>query len=298
MPSAPLPDSNGPAAASPAYDNWRDIITADVRETYRKDGVVLLRQALHPEWLRLIEMGIRRRLATPDTALFYKGEAGEFKETIRNFDVIPEIQRLLYDSPIADMMSMLFGCEKIYYYSDEFFIKEGYSRRTPWHQDIPYFPLEGEQIASMWLSVDPLKREECLESIPGSHRATRYDGFTPGDESHDPTKGYYGRDLPQLPDIEAEREKWNIVAWDMQPGDVILLHPGVLHGGGPMSEGGRRRTITIRCYGEDIVYAERPPSRPTAPMTPGLSLRLKPGDPLRHPWYPRLRPLPAHQIVT
>jgi ectoine hydroxylase-related dioxygenase (phytanoyl-CoA dioxygenase family) len=285
------------ASTAPPYADWRAIITPEVRRQYKEDGVVLLRQALHPEWLTLIELGMRRRLANPDAATFYKGQEGSFKETVRNFDVTPEIQRLLYDSPIADMMSMLLGSENIYYYSDEFFIKEGFSKPTPWHQDMPYWPLEGEQIASMWLSLDPLSREECLESIPGSHRLTRYDGFSPGDEGVDPTKGYYGQDLPRLPDIEAERDKWNIVAWDMQPGDVILLHPGVLHGGGPMAEGGRRRTITIRCYGDDIVYAERPPSRPTVPMTPGLSQKLKPGDPLRHPWYPQLRPLPAHQIV-
>jgi hypothetical protein len=48
-------------------------------------------------------------------------------------------------------------------------------------------------------------------------------------------------------------------------------------------------------FGEDVVFDERPKTRPTAPRTPGLELLLKPGDPLRHPYYPRLRPLPANQ---
>ena len=84
-------------------------------------------------------------------------------------------------------------------------------------------------------------------------------------------------------------------AWDIEPGDVIVAHPSVLHGGGPTGPAGRRRALTVRCYGDDIVYAERPPTRPTVPLTPGLSLSLAPGDPLRSPWYPRLRPVPEHQ---
>jgi hypothetical protein len=45
-------------------------------------------------------------------------------------------------------------------------------------------------------------------------------------------------------------------------------------------------------YGDDIVFALRPSTKPTQPRTPGLSLQLKPGDPLRSSWYPQLRPVP------
>ena len=63
---------------------------------------------------------------------------------------------------------------------------------------------------------------------------------------------------------------------------------------------GLRDRVTLRTdggmrTGEDIVYARRPSSRPTVPLTPGLSQLLKPGDPLRSPWYPQLRPVPEHQ---
>ena len=143
----------------------------------------------------------------------------------------------MYDSPIADMIAVLVDSKEIWLYSDEFFIKGGGSNRTPWHQDLPYWPLEGEKIASMWISLDPLPKEGCLEYIPGSHRQTRYDGFNPRRVSEDPTLPFYGEDLPPLPDIEADRDRWNIVSWPIEPGDVILAHPGVLHGGGPTAPG-------------------------------------------------------------
>ncbi len=273
------------------------LITDEMKEQYKKDGVVFLKQALHPEWLMLIEQGLARIMSNSAQAKFkfYEDRPDQFLETVRNMEVTPEIATLIYHSPIADMIGALIGSENVWYYSDEFFIKDaGGAGRTPWHQDMPYFPIEGEQVASIWISLDPLRKEECLEMIPGSHRQTRYDGFDPTAVKEDPKKPYYGEDLPPLPDIEAERNKWNIVSFDIKPGDAIFLHPAVLHGGGPTGANGRRRALTIRLYGDDIVFGERPSSKPYAPYTPGLSQLLKPGAPLRGPWYPRLRPLPQH----
>ena len=274
------------------------LITPEVRQAYDRDGVVLLPGALHPEWLLLIELGLQRVMANAGQQkhLFFEGHEGEFVETIRNTEVTPELQRLVYDSPVADVIGSLIGSENIWLYSDEFFVKEGGDcERTPWHQDTPYWPVDGNQIASMWISLDPLAKDECLEYVAGSHQGTIFDGFSPSKVLEDPTAPHYGQDLPPLPDIEANRSDFNIVSWDITPGDVIVAHPSVLHGGGPTGPTGKRRAITIRCYGDDIVYAERPPTRPTVPLTPGLSLSLKPGDPLRSPWYPRLRPVPEDQ---
>jgi ectoine hydroxylase-related dioxygenase (phytanoyl-CoA dioxygenase family) len=275
------------------------LITPEVVEAYRRDGVVFLPQALDPQWLLLVELGLQRVLGNGGQTKhrFFDDMPGEFLETVRNFEVTPEVQRLMYDSPIADMVAALVESQEIWLYSDEFFIKGPSSRRTPWHQDLPYWPLAGDQIASMWITLDLLSKEECLEFVPGSHRRTIYDGFNPRLVGQDPTLPFYGEDFPPLPDIEAERDRWEIWSWAITPGDVVLVHPGVLHGGGPTSDATQRRTLTVRCYGDDIVYAERPPSRPTVPLTPGLSLALKPGDPLRHPWYPQLRPKPASQRI-
>ena len=279
-------------------DNPISLITPEVIEAYDRDGVVYLPQALNWEWLMLIDFGIQRILnsSSPYIQTFFKDLPGEFVDCVRHFDVTPEFQRLLYDSPIADMIAKLIGSEDIWLLFDHVFVKEGGPcRRTPWHQDMPYWPIAGEQVASMWITLDPIPADECLEFIRGSHRQTMYDGFSPADAAEDPTIGFYGKDLPRLPDIEAERDKWDIVSFDITPGDVVLLHPNVLHGGGHTTEGHKRRTLSARLYGEDITFATRPDSRPTVPLTPGLSHHLKPGDPLRSPYYPRLRPLPESQ---
>ena len=88
-----------------------DLITRDMVDQYQQDGVIFIKQALHPDWLMLLEMGLQRVMANAlqQKHLFYAGEDREFIETVRNFDITPEVQRLMYDSPIADMIGKLIG---------------------------------------------------------------------------------------------------------------------------------------------------------------------------------------------
>lgn len=280
---------------------WRSRFTPELCEQYWTDGVVFMPQLLEQPWLDLIGLGVDRIVAgSGRRSRFFAGEPGEFIDTTRNFDLTPEFQRLLYDSPMADMMSLVLGSDRVWLLFDHVFVKDGgadrnATRRTPWHQDLPYWPVAGTQLVSMWITLDPIPKDECLEFVRGSHLGTMYDGFDPRRAGEDPTLPFYGEGFPRLPDIDATRDEWDIVSWDITPGDVILLHPAVLHGGGHTSQGSRRRTLSARFFGEDVVYAERPKTKPTAPYTPGLELVLKPGDPLRHPYYPRLRPLPPNQ---
>ena len=258
---------------------------------------MLLREALSHEWLMLTEMGLARVLADSGVKKqqFFVGEDGEFQETVRNFDNAFEIRRLLFDSPIAAMMGRFMNSENVWYYSDEFFIKtSGGNERTPWHQDTPYFPVAGNQFSSIWITLDPLSKHECLEFVVGSHKETMFDGFDPRNPG-DPSSGFYNEGLPILPDIEANRDEFPIVSWELSPGDIILSSPSTIHGGGPTYLNSRRRALAIRAFGDDVVLAERPSSQPTVPLTPGLSIHLKPGDPLRSPWYPRLRPVPKSE---
>jgi hypothetical protein len=105
-----------------------------VVERFEQDGVVMLRGALGPQWLMLIEMGLEKVLADSGMVkhTFFDGTPGQFKETVRNFDYSFEIKRLLYDSPIAAMLGQCMRSEEVFYYSDEFFIKDaGGCERTP-----------------------------------------------------------------------------------------------------------------------------------------------------------------------
>ena len=55
--------------------------------------------------------------------------------------------------------------------TSSFFVKRaGCPVDTPWHQDIPFWPVAGSQIASFWITLDPVTRASSgLEFVRGSH---------------------------------------------------------------------------------------------------------------------------------
>ena len=264
-----------------------DVVTDDMITRYQRDGVLLIKQALAPVWLDLMEVGVKRNMKNPGpyAETFFEGQPGAFLHDFGNYDVNPEYKILLQCSPIADIMRKLLRTEKLWLYYDQIFIKEGESRRTPWHQDTSYFIAEGSQISSAWITLETVSGDEALEFVLGSHLGPLYNAtvFTTDED----TEWYKNSNMPPVPDIDAHREDWNIASWPVERGDILVLHPSILHGGGAMSAGGRRRAMSIRFFGEDVCYVERP-GKPAPPYY-GISEALKPGDPLRHPYFPLIR---------
>jgi ectoine hydroxylase-related dioxygenase (phytanoyl-CoA dioxygenase family) len=87
-----------------------------------------------------------------------------------------------------------------------------------------------------------------------------------------------------IPDVEANREKYDILSWDMDLGDCIVFHFKTLHSGkGNPDSSTRRRAFSSRWIGDDAVFAERPGE--TSPPFPELS-HYKQGDSLHHSLFP------------
>ena len=265
----------------------------------RENGVVCVRNALDATSLALAQAAFDWSLAHPSPAANrYGGGEGTFYQDLANPKAPTAYRELLEKSNAADIAAALWGSDDVWFMYEQVFLKEGgENRRTPWHQDSSYLPIDGSQIAVMWISFDPVAKNDSLEFVRGSHHGTMYDGsrFDPNDD----TAPIYGDgSLPRLPNIEAERSRWDIVSWAVEPGDVIVFHPGVLHGGAATHRGTRRRTLSLRFFGVDARYALRPGMSgkqrqvddPEASVFARAAAALSPGDPLRHPGFPKLRP--------
>ena len=59
--------------------------------------------------------------------------------------------------------------------------------------------------------------------------------------------------------------------------------------------GSRRRTLSIRFFGDDVTYEPRP--RPEPPY-PGIAEVCEPGEPLRGHWFPQLRGPGGRRFAT
>jgi ectoine hydroxylase-related dioxygenase (phytanoyl-CoA dioxygenase family) len=258
-------------------------------KAYQRDGAVWIKGLLSPAWMRLIDQGIQRNIKSPGPLghTFLAGQEGEYCDDYCNFDVTPEYRRLLADSPIVDVMARILQSQNVWLFCDQIFVKEGgYSRRTRWHQDIPWWIADGPKMGTMWIATGNHTKEESLEYIAGSFKGPVYfHGVTGMGEALPPSSA------APLPNIESEREKWPIVSHASQRGDVLIFHPACLHGGGEMRAGGKRRSLSLRFFGDDVRYIER--GIAPDPEFPGVSEALRLGDLLRHAWFPQVYPRPT-----
>lgn len=269
------------------------IVATSAREEFQRDGVTCLPQALPAESLRLAEEAFTWSLdhPGPGASAPFEGTgdaaSGRFYQDLCNPAAPTEARytRLLAESPLAGIVADLWQQDDVWFMYEQVFLKEGgESRRTPWHQDAPYLSVEGEHLAVVWITFDEVPAADSLEFVRGSHRGTLYNtsAFDPDDETIPLHEG-----LPRLPDIQADRARWDIVSWAVTPGDLIVFHPALLHGGAATHPGGRRRTLSLRFFGPDATYVTRPGGG-VAPMVEGLPDRLTDGDPFRDPAFPKL----------
>jgi ectoine hydroxylase-related dioxygenase (phytanoyl-CoA dioxygenase family) len=258
-------------------------------EAYARDGVVHVPGALDAEALAEAEAAYDWSLAHPGPLASNIRQATEttFYQDLYNPDCLTGYRDMLVRSPIPALAAELWGAGPVWFMYEQVFLKEGgETRRTPWHQDSSYLAVAGEHLAVAWITFDPVAKEDALEFVKGSHRGRLYNGsrFELGDDTA-PT--HPTSPLPRLPDIEADRGAWDIVSWAVQPGDLIVFHPKMLHGGAATHAGGRRRTLTLRFFGEDAVYDPREGG--AGPRLSGFHDRMAAGDRFRDPRFLQLR---------
>lgn len=220
-----------------------------------RDGVVRLQGALTPEAFAKVEAAVDRSLANPSprAVRFYPEEPARFFE-----DRGQKHAGLVREIGLDSMVAALWGVDRLWYMGEQLFLKDGgSSRRTPWHQDTSYLRMMGAQLVACWISLDALPKAYSLEFVRGSHKGVLYNGSAFAAED-DTAPLYRQSRLPRLPDIQAGRDRFDIVSWDVAPGDIIVFHLGALHGGAGTAEGLRRRTISMRFMGPDVVFDGRP----------------------------------------
>jgi len=169
-------------------------------------------------------------------------------------------------------------------YHDHMLTKEpGTRQRTPWHQDQPYYNIEGRQNCSFWIPVDPVAREATLEFVAGSHLGP---WLMPRAFLDAQARWFPEGSLADLPDIEADRSAHRILGWALEPGDAVCFHMLTLHATAGVGAGQRRRVFSVRLLGDDVRHAPR--RWKTSPEFPGLERQLAAGAPMVHPLFPVL----------
>ena len=256
---------------------------------YATDGAVCLRGAVAPEWIGRLRSAIEVDIGSPGPMKRDNTPAGKPGRSFLDFERWQrhaDCRAFVFDSPAAALAAHLMGAREVTLYHDRLQVREpGTPEITQWHHDQPYYPLDGDQIVSFWLPLEATPSEAGLEFVRGSHRwgrwfqptlARRGSSQTPEDPRFEP-----------VPDIEGERSRYEVLSWDMKPGDVIAYHGLTLHGTMRGATSSYRRSVwEIRWCGEDVRYANR-----VGPVVPALEGHgLSPGDRLAGAMFPKVWP--------
>ena len=210
----------------------RTRITAEHKATFATDGVVKVRGAVGEDWIERVLEVAEQQLRDPgkwvsDTN---PGASSNRLFTTRyRWQEDPVIGGFVFDSGMAQMAAELMGSSSARFYFDHLLIKEPRTANpTPWHQDIPYWPFMGKQICSSWVAMTPVTvAESSLEFVRGSHSWDAY--YAP--ESFDGSKGFMADfEGEKMPDVEADRAGYDIVGFDVEPGDALFFSSWIIHG--------------------------------------------------------------------
>jgi ectoine hydroxylase-related dioxygenase (phytanoyl-CoA dioxygenase family) len=235
-------------------------------EQFAVDGAVVLRGIVPGELLERVEAAVEANLAEPsELAMVASGEGdpGRFVEDFCNWERFDEYVALARH--VAPMVGEMMGSQSVRLYHDHLLVKEaGTAQRTPWHQDQPYYDVEGRHVVSLWMPLDPVPREATLEFVAGSHLGP---WLMPRSFMDDQAKWFPDGALEEVPDVDAARERGDgpmIVGWALEPGDGVLFHALALHSAPGTSR--RRRVLSLRFLGDDSRRVER--SWRTSPPIP------------------------------
>ncbi|MEE4349330.1 MAG: phytanoyl-CoA dioxygenase family protein [Pacificimonas sp.] len=227
---------------------------------YRRDGVSVVRQVVPSALAQRLAEATDRALADPaPDAEIYEGSAdkplsyGELQVWKR----IDGFEAAIREGGLARAAAAHMGSSRAQFFYDQLLVKEpGAAKRTPWHQDVPYWNVSGTQICSLWLALDPIPGTAALEFVRGSQDWAEHNPQHFADASP-----YEGTGLAALPDIDGNRAAYDIVSFDLQPGDAIIFHAAMVHGAPGIQGSGRRRAYSTRWLGDDAVFVSKPGER-------------------------------------
>ena len=275
------------------------LLDDELVSAFNRDGAVVLRQAVGDNWLDALRDAAERNLSQPgplcDEHAAAAGTGGRFHDDQFLWHRHSVFEQFVLHSGAGALAAKAMGSSSAHILYDQLFVKEpGTAAPTPWHNDTSYWHIRGRQVCSIWVALDEVPSSRGLSYVKGSHhwdlfhRVTNFSG-----DAHSDRNVYPGAaTLPPVPDIDAgvAAGEFELLSWDMQPGDALLFYSAMMHGapGVPKESPHRRRGYATRWCGDDIVFDDRPGTMHTGWKAAGFDCGLRTGEPIACALHPNV----------
>jgi ectoine hydroxylase-related dioxygenase (phytanoyl-CoA dioxygenase family) len=220
-------------------------------ETFRRDGIVFPVPVLAPEEIARHDMALRA----------LEGARAGRLPPLLNFKphlLVPWLWQLIREPRILDPVEALLGTDLLCWEAS-FFSKAPRDKAfVTWHQDATYWGLTENVGVTAWLAFTPSTRENgCMRIIPGSHLRAL---------AHAETEDRNNM-LPAREEVREPVDESRAVDVVLQPGQMSLHHPILIHGSEPNNSSERRVGLAIRYISGRV--AQRGAERGTATLVRG-----------------------------
>lgn len=239
----------------------RSLTNAEL-ETYWSQGVVKVPGLIDDQVVGEIRSALETQLDNPSEWLLTGTHQSDRCFGLAN----PVLRSYLLHPVLGENAARAMRTTTARFYFDHVFAFEPNSPIAEhyWHQDQPYWPIEGEDIVSFWLSLVPCTPEtSALKFVPGSHRGDRFyrpNGFDGKPLEQDlgsrgalavDASDQFRDDTP--PPFHEDPDAHGVLEFSYEPGDAVMFHSKVVHSsGGNNSPDLRRIAYSTRFIGEDV----------------------------------------------
>ncbi len=236
----------------------RSVITSEQRESYDRDGFIVIEDFLDPAelatWRATLDGALERRGAARFSAAMIDAGSNDDAEEATFYDNVFDqrvnlwqtddaMRALLHDERLGCMAADLSGADGIRIWHDQALVKRPYANPTAFHLDVPYWSFSSRNAVSIWVALDDATEQNgCLYFFPGSHLETTYDNVGIG-----PNVGAIFEVYPQFASRQAK-------SGAMRAGSCSFHNGLSIHGAGANMTNGTRRAMTCAYMPDGSVF--------------------------------------------
>jgi ectoine hydroxylase-related dioxygenase (phytanoyl-CoA dioxygenase family) len=226
-----------------------------------EDGAGVLRRVVPQLWITRMRGAIDEVLAQQGPlAMNIASKGGRFHNDLFLWRAHEDFRAFIFESTLPELAAQILKSLEVRLFYDQLFVMEpGGQTGTPWHQDLPYWPIRGADVISIWVPFDSVSPENGVVSyVRGSHRWEKL--IRPAS----PRLAAAGvvdemRTDDSKIDFKPDAEGIHLLKWTLDPGDVLVHHGLTVHGAPPNSTADRRRrALAVRFVGPQTRFDPRP----------------------------------------